>query len=230
MREVFEMSRIVIAKCFWNLVGSAAMCLLTGGVLTASAQIVNSNNWSTVQPILARNVSTITSLPQQTPGVNVTGNGLNMPDGPVLGNGHVTAAIGGNAAAQMYTLTTTDFFDTFTPAVVGSVTINTPGFDTNATYQQQQDPGLGEVRSTFTEGSQSLYIRSIVAATANLLILQLTNKGSSTITGVSIATQAGSVGSNDSLPITDGVQTSTGTAWVTRSTAVSGNVYPARPW
>jgi hypothetical protein len=227
MREVFEMSRIVIAKCFWNLVGSAAMCLLTGGVLTASAQIVNSNNWSTVQPILARNVSTITSLPQQTPGVNVTGNGLNMPDGPVLGNGHVTAAIGGNAAAQMYTLTTTDFFDTFTPAVVGSVTINTPGFDTNATYQQQQDPGLGEVRSTFTEGSQSLYIRSIVAATANLLILQLTNKGSSTITGVSIATQAGSVGSNDSLPITDGVQTSTGTAWVTRSTAVSGNVYPA---
>ncbi len=203
------------------------MCLLTGGVLTASAQIVNSNNWSTVQPILARNVSTITSLPQETPGVNVTGNGLNMPDGPVMGNGHVTAAIGGNAAAQMYTLTTTDFFDTFTPAVVGSVTIQTPGFDSSATYQQQQDPGLAEVRSTFTEGSQSLYIRSIVAATANLLIIQLTNKGSATINGVTIATQAGSVGTNDSLPITDGVQASTGTAWVTRSTAVSGNVYPA---
>jgi hypothetical protein len=188
---------------------------------------VNSNNWSTVQPILQRNVTTMTTPPTEAPGVNVTGNGLNMPDGPVLGNGHVTAAIGGTAASQTYTLTTTDFFDTFTPAVVGSVTINTPGFDSGATYQQQQDPGLAEARSTFTEGSQSLYIRSIVSATSNLLIIQLTNKGSSTITGVSIATQAGSVGSNDNLPITDGVQASTGTAWVTRSTAVSGNVYPA---
>ena len=138
----------------------------------------------------------------------------------------MTAAIGGTAAEQTYTITTTDFYNQTLPKIIGSVSVVTPGFDSGATYLQQQDPGLGEVRSIFTEGSQSLKIRSIVAATANLLVIQLTNTGSSTISGVVVLTQPGSFASNDSLPAAVGVQSSNNTGYITRSTAVSGNPFP----
>ena len=175
----------------------------------------------------------LTAPPIYTPGANVNAVacgsndycGLNVPDGPVLGNGGVTAAIGGTAAAQTYTLTTTDFWYGFTTAVVGSVTVNTPGFDSSATYNLAQDPGLAEARATFTEGSQQLKIRSILFATSNVLLIQLNNSGSSAISGIQIVTQAGSVGTEDPLPGTSGVQGNTG--YVTRSTAVNGNPYPA---
>ncbi len=211
----------------WKPFGSLAMCLLTGSLWTAQAQIVNSNNWATVQPILNRNIVSLTTPPTQVPGVNVSTNGLNLTDGPVLGNGHVTAAIGGTAAEQTYTITTTDFYNATLPKIVGSVSVVIPGFNSGANYLQQQDPGLGEVRSIFSEGSQSVKIRSIVAATANLLIIQLTNTGSSTISGVVILTQPGSFASNDNLPATVGVQTSNNTSYITRTTAVSGNPFVA---
>jgi hypothetical protein len=210
----------------WKPAAAVAMSLLTGSLLAAHTQVVNSSNWATVQPILARNVVNITTPPTQTPGINATGNGFNLTDGPVLGNGHITAAIGGTAAEQTYTITTTDFYNQTLPKIVGSVSVVTPGFDSGATYLQQQDPALGEVRSIFTEGSQSLKIRTIVAATANLMVIQLTNTGSATITGVVILTQPGSFASNDNLPATVGVQTSNNTAYITRSTAVSGNPFP----
>ena len=207
----------------WSSAVMVAMFLLA---VVAHGQVVNSNNWSTVQPILARNVVNITTPPTQVPGVNVSTNGLNLTDGPVLGNGHVTAAIGGTAAEQTYTITTTDFYNQTLPKIIGSVSVVTPGFDSGASYLQQQDPALGEVRSIFSEGSQSLKIRSIVAATANLLVIQLTNTGSSTITGVVVLTQPGSFAANDSLPAAVGVQASNKTGYITRSTAVSGNPFP----
>ncbi len=207
---------------------------LPGLMLLASPTFaVNSSVWSTVQPILQRNVSVLTAPPLYTPGANVVAAncgsnnycGLNVPDGPVLGNGGATAAIGGTAAAQTYTLTTTDFWLGYATAVVGSVTVNTPGFDSSATYNLVQDPGLAEARATFTEGAQQLKIRSILFATSNVLLIQLNNPGSTAIAGIQIVTQAGSVGTQDALPVTSGVQGNT--AYVTRSTTVSGNPYPA---
>jgi hypothetical protein len=170
-----------------------------------------------VQPILQRNISVLNSPPIYTPGANVNAVacgtndfcGLNVPDGPVLGNGGATAAIGGTAAAQTYTLTTTDFWYGFTTAVVGSVTVNTPGFDSSATYKLMQDPGLAEARATFTEGGQQLQIRSILFATSNVLLIQLNNSGSNAISGIQIVTQAGSVGTVDPLPVTSGMQGNT---------------------
>jgi len=207
--------------------------LMTAGMLYAacsagSAFAVNSSQWSTVLPILQRNVATLTASPTQTPGPNVTSDNLNIPDGPFMGNGDVTVAVGGTAAQQTYTITTTDMWYQTTPVVIGSVSVITPGFDASATYSLQQDPGLAEVRSYFSEGSQSLQIRSITAATANLVVIQLTNTGPATINGIAILTQAGSVGTNFNLPITDGVQASSGTTWITRTTDVAGNPWVAR--
>ena len=199
-----------------------------GGQHTARTAAVTSSDWSTVLPLLQRNTSVLTSPPTQTPGVNVTSDKLNIPDGPFMGNGDVTVAVGGTAASQTYTMTTTDFWNGTFPAVVGSMTVNTPGFDSSASYRQEQDPGLAEVRSTFSEGAQGLKIRALTAATANTMVVQLTNSGSTAINGMTLATKAGSVGTNFSLPITDGVDASHGTAWVTRTTDVSGNPWVAR--
>jgi hypothetical protein len=221
------MSQMTLVRRSRKPIGFAALCLSLGGAVTASAQIVNSNNWATVQPILNRNIVSLTTPPTQVPGVTVSTNGLNLTDGAVLGNGHITAAIGGNAGEQTYNITTTDFYNQTLPKMVGSVSVVIPGFNASANYLQQQDPGLGEVRSIFSEGTQSVKMRSIVAATANLLVIQLTNTGSSTITGVAIVTQPGTFASNDSLPATVGVQTSNNTTYITRTTAVSGNPFQA---
>jgi hypothetical protein len=212
----------------------ARACALVSLITLASPSFaVNSGVWSTVQPILQRNIAVLTSPPVYTPGASVNAVacgsndycGLNVPDGPVLGNGGVTAAIGGTAAAQTYTLTTTDFWYGFATAVVGSVTVNTPGFDSGAAYNLLQDPGLAEARATFTEGGQQLQIRSILFATSNVLLIQLNNSGSKAISNIQIVTQAGSVGTEDPLPGTSGVAGNTG--YITRSTAVNGNPYPA---
>ena len=216
----------------WFAWGLPVLMALTSAVLPSPALAVNSSVWSMVQPILQRNVSVLTAPPLYAPGVGVpstscasTTCGLNVPDGPVLGNGGFTAAIGGTAAAQTYTLTTTDFWLGFVPKVVGSVTVNTPGFNSSATYNLVQDPGLAEARAAFAEGAQQLKIRSILFATSNILLIQLNNAGTAAISGISIVTQAGSVGTQDALPVTSGVQGNTG--YVTRSTAASGNPYPA---
>ena len=104
----------------WSPVVALAIFLPTGSLAAAHGQVVNSNNWSTVQPILARNVVSIATPPTQVPGVNVLTNGLNLTEGPFLGNGHVTAAIGGTAAEQTYTITTTDFYNQTLPKIIGT--------------------------------------------------------------------------------------------------------------
>ena len=223
------MSKISLAAIALTIAMVAATAASSHGAQDShSPAAVRSSDWSTVSPILQRNTSVLSSPPTQTPGVNVTSNYLNIPDGPFMGNGDVTAAIGGTAASQTYTMTTTDFWNGDHPAVVGSMTVNTPGFDSSAGYRQEQDPGLAEVRSTFTEGAQGLKIRSLTAATANTMVVQLTNTGSTAINGMTLATKAGSVGTNFALPITNGVDASRGTAWVTRTTDVSGSLWVAR--
>jgi alpha-L-fucosidase 2 len=192
------------------------------GVSPASA--ISSTDWSTLLPIIQRNTSVLTAPPTQTPGINVNDDNRNVPDGAFMGNGHVTAAIGGSAAAQSYLLTTTDFFNKGWPSMVGSVTINTPGFTDAATYRQEQDPALAEIRSTFTQGAVGLRVRSFVAATVDTVVLQLTNTGTAAINGMTIVTKSGSFGTNDNLPVSNGVDLATGTAWVTRKTDVGS------PW
>jgi alpha-L-fucosidase 2 len=211
-------------------IGVLSITGLTGleGALPNSATAASGVTWAAIAPVLSRNVSVMTVPPTQTPGGSVTSDNLNIPDGPVMGNGDVTVAVGGTAAAQTYTMTTTDFWYKTFPVVVGSVTVNTPGFDGSASYRQEQDPGLAEVRSSFSEGTQALTVRSLTAATANLTVIQLTNPNSTPISGVSLVTKAGSIGTNYSLPITAGVDTTNGTAWVTRTTDVSGNPWIAR--
>lgn len=199
------------------------------------ASAVTSSDWLSLLPIIQRNTSVLTTPPTRTPSVLTPTpapshpyTNTNLPDGPFMGNGHVTAAIGGTAALQTYDLTTTDFFNNGWPSVIGSITIKTPGFTSAAGYRQEQDPALAEIRSSFTEGTLGLKVRSLVAATADTMVLQVTNTGAAAISGMTLETTAGSFDYNDALPITDGVDTATGTAWVTRTTDVAGSPWISR--
>lgn len=220
-----------LAKAALAIVALVATSLVSpalhSGLSSAAAATVTSD-WSTILPIIQRNTSILTAPPTQTPGINVNSDDRNVPDGPFMGNGHVTAAVGGTAAAQSFILTTTDFYNNGWPEVVGSVTLNTPGFTSSANYRQEQDPGLAEVRSIFSEASRALMVRSYVAATDNAMVLQLTNTGTSAISGMTLATKAGSFGTNDPLPVTSGVDTASGVAWVTRTTDVPGSPWISR--
>lgn len=221
-------TRIFPAAIAAVALAAAAVISPVGPQSTSPASAVTSSDWPTLLPIIQRNTSVLTTPPTLTPGINVNSDDNPVPDGAFMGNGHVTAAIGGSAAAQSYLLTTTDFFNNGWPSMVGSVTINTPGLSDAATYRQEQDPGLAEVRSTFTQGTVGLKVRSFVAATADTVVLQLTNTGSAAINGMTIVTKPGSFGTSDNLPRTNGVDVATGTAWVTRTTDVAGSPWVSR--
>jgi F5/8 type C domain/Ricin-type beta-trefoil lectin domain-like len=210
------------------VLAAAAVVSPVGPESVSPASAVTSSDWTTLLPIIQRNTSVLTAPPTLTPGISVNSDNNPVPDGAFMGNGHVTAAIGGTAAAQSYLLTTTDFFNNGWPSMVGSVTINTPGLTDAASFRQEQDPGLAEVRSTFTQGTVGLKVRSFVAATADTVVLQLTNTGTSAINGMTIVTKPGSFGTNDDLPVTNGVDVATGTAWVTRTTEVVGSPWVSR--
>jgi alpha-L-fucosidase 2 len=100
----------------------------------------------------------MTSPPTATPSAHV-------PDGPLMGNGHMTAVVGGTAAAQTYYINATDFWKDNVPKTIGGVTVSIPalaGAGTN--YKQEQDIGNAEVRSTFMTSASTIQLRSWISA------------------------------------------------------------------
>ena len=103
-----------------------------------------------------------------------------MPDGPLLGNGDIGVVLGGPAEAQAFYIGKNDFW-TRHPAnakviPVGRVELNLPGLR-GATYRQEQDLALAEVRGTFTKDDLTVRTRSWVDANENLLVTQVRCEG-----------------------------------------------------
>ena len=92
---------------------------LTVSNLVVHVTPVHADAWSTLQAILARDTSVATSAPTATPSGHV-------PDGPLMGNGHMMAVVGGTADAQTYYIDTTDFWDNTLPKTIGGITISIP--------------------------------------------------------------------------------------------------------
>lgn len=193
-----------------------ALGFLLASGLTVSNLIVHStpvhaDAWSTLQTILARDTSVATSAPTATPSGHV-------PDGPLMGNGHMMAVVGGSAAAQTYYIDATDFWDNNLPKTIGGITVSIPSLaGTGTSYKQEQDIGNAEVRSTFTNTSATITERSWVSANEDMMVLSLTNaSGSSTSPAVTVKTYAGA---QNSLPTKAGLLTNgPNTMWATRTT------------
>ncbi|MCX6928713.1 MAG: hypothetical protein NT154_36695 [Verrucomicrobia bacterium] len=99
-----------------------------------------------------------------------------MPDGPLLGNGDVGVVLAGPPEAQVFYIGKNDFW-TRTPGnakviTVGGVELNMPALQ-GATYRQEQDLALAEVRGTFTNNGLEVRTRSWVDANQNLLLTVL---------------------------------------------------------
>lgn len=184
---------------------------LTIGTFAVSPQIAHADAWSSLQAILARNTSVSTSPPTATPSSHV-------PDGPLMGNGHMMAVVGGTAAAQTYYVDATDYWNNAVPKTIGGITVSISALSASGTkYQQAQDINMAEVRSTFANSSETITERSWISANEDTMVLILSNaSGSSASPSVTVKTFAGA---QDSLPTTAGLLTSgPNTMWATRTT------------
>ena len=137
--------------------------------------------------IVAKHQAVFTAPPKKVP-TNM------MVDGPILGNGDLGVAMGGAPERQVFHLSKNDFW-TRTPSnakiiTIGSLVLEIPAM-AGASYRQEQDLALAEVRGTFSKGEVTLRTRSRVDANANLLVTELACEGGAL--AVSVCQTAGAV-------------------------------------
>lgn len=109
-------------------------------------------------------------------------------DAPLLGNGYTAAAIAGKPEMQIYYLARNDFWrlkskvNNSFPAVLGKLSIQIPALK-NAGYRIEQDLYTATTYSTFSKGDTIVRMRSIMAATQNVLLIDITNNSKVALKG-----------------------------------------------
>ena len=109
-----------------------------------------------------------------------------MPDGPLLGNGDVGVVLAGLPEEQRFFIGKNDwwgFGDGSGANAAGGLTLAITELK-GASYHQEQDLALAEVRGAFTNGEVAVQARSFVDANANLLVTELKCAGKKPVTAV----------------------------------------------
>jgi len=109
-----------------------------------------------------------------------------MPDGPLLGNGDLGVALAGPPEDQRFYIGKNDWWgygDGSRAMPVGGLTLAITELK-GASYRQEQDLALAEVRGTFTNGEVTVQTRSFVDTYSNLLVMELKCAGSKPVTAV----------------------------------------------
>jgi hypothetical protein len=107
-----------------------------------------------------------------------------MPDGPLLGNGDLGIALAGPPEEQRFYIGKNDWWgygDGSRAMPVGGLTLVIPELK-GASYRQEQDLALAEVRGNFTNGEVTVQTRSFVDTYSNLLVTELKCAGSKPVT------------------------------------------------
>ena len=129
--------------------------------------------------------------------------------GPLLGNGDVGAVISGKPEAQRYWLSKNNFLKLKDghraggPRPFGGLEINIPAL-ADATYRVEQELFPAITVSRFTKGSNSVTMRSYVAATEAVLLVELSAQGAPVEVQTRLWTAPGR-GSEEELGRTDGL-------------------------
>lgn len=103
-------------------------------------------------------------------------------DGPIIGNGDVGVVISGPPEAQRFWISKNDFWKAkpnwpfSMPCVIGWIDIKLPQFE-GASYRVEQILYEGQIQSVFKKEDVSIKIRTWVAATENLLVIELVGDG-----------------------------------------------------
>lgn len=148
-------------------------------------------------------------------------------DAPLLGNGSIAAAISGAPEKQVYHLARNDFwrlqsdYDQSFPTIAGKIIIEMPALK-RAAYKIDQDIYSAITTASFTNATNSVEIKSFVAATADLLLIEISNKGKSNIP-VSVKLVLPETedfvnqSSDNMLPATTATGTDKDVSWITRA-------------
>ncbi len=122
-----------------------------------------------------------------------------MPDGPLLGNGDVGIVMAGSAEQQQFYVGKNDFWrrNNASAMNVAMLTLAIPELK-GASYLQQQDLALAEVRGAFTNGEVAVQTRSFVDANSNLLVTEVKCVGTKPVTASALK-MGSRTGSEDSL-------------------------------
>jgi len=103
-------------------------------------------------------------------------------DAPLLGNGDIGVAIGGDPQSQEFWLSKNDLWELRNvwclsgPRPVGRLDVSIPDL-LGANYHAEQDLANATTVSSFTKGDTEVRMVSWVSATENLLVVELTAKG-----------------------------------------------------
>ena len=109
-----------------------------------------------------------------------------MPDGPLLGNGDLGVALAGPAEEQRFYIGKNDWWgygDNTRAMPVGGLTLAIKELK-GASYRQEQDLALAEVRGSFTNGEVAVQTRSFVDTHSNLLVTELKCAGTKPVTAI----------------------------------------------
>jgi alpha-L-fucosidase 2 len=109
-----------------------------------------------------------------------------MPDGPLLGNGDVGVVLAGPPEEQRFYIGKNDWWgygDGSRAMPAGGLTLAITELK-GASYRQEQDLALAEVRGSFTNGEVVVQTRSFVDAESNLLITEVKCAGTKPVTAV----------------------------------------------
>jgi len=125
--------------------------------------------------IVSRHKAVFTSPPRRIPGSE-------QVDAPLLGNGDMGVAIGGPPESQRLWLAKNDFwrlkseYSTSGPRVFGGIDVGIAALK-GASYRVEQSLYEAVTDSTFITGGVTVKMRTWVAATKNVLVVQLTAEG-----------------------------------------------------
>ena len=104
------------------------------------------------------------------------------PRGPLLGNGNIGVVMSGAPEAQRFWLSKNNFWRMRDghreggPRLFGGLEVNMPAL-AGGTYQIEQELFSATTIARFSKGESTLTMRSVVAATADLLLVELTVEG-----------------------------------------------------
>jgi hypothetical protein len=103
-------------------------------------------------------------------------------DAPILGNGDLVAAMAGKPEYPQFWITTNDFWEFRAPdrggapKSLGRIILETPALQ-GASYRVEQDFATATTSGRFEKHGASLVLRAWVAATENVLLVELTAEG-----------------------------------------------------
>jgi hypothetical protein len=109
-----------------------------------------------------------------------------MPDGPLLGNGDLGVTMAGAPELQRFYIGKNDWWgygDNTRAMPVGGLTLAIEELK-GASYRQEQDMALAEVRGAFTNGDVAVQTRSFVDTHSNLLVTEVRCAGTKPVTAV----------------------------------------------